>query len=177
MEALSGSGRQSLSEQECHWGFTELFLWLGMWKWVCVRALSHSSMGSQAGGYWFDGRKSNQCLAAGPSLLVVGGRGVGEPQKNNMAALPEKGWPFRRWILAPTSMKTTVLALAEEKLRFLEMCISTFVTVLSAKRTGSQRARDGSCYLWRNALLVKHEKCFRNEFLAMVWKQMLNFFF
>ena len=88
------------------------------------------------------------------------------------------GGPCRPQDLAPASEKAA--GLAWEKHGFLEMHISTFVTVLSANCRGGQEARDGSSYSWWNALLVKYEKCLRNEFPAMVWKQMLDsssFFF
>lgn len=110
-----------------------------------------------------------------PCLWGPGGGAVGEGREPQGQWLGRLSWEGR-WARAPASEKATVLAWAREKLRFLEMHISTFITVLSAKCKGGQRARDGSCYSWRNALLVKYEKCFRNEFPAMVWKQMLDSF-
>ena len=54
------------------------------------------------------------------------------------------GGPCRPQDLAPASEKAA--GLAREKHGFLEMHISTFVTVLSANCRGGQEARDGSSY-------------------------------
>lgn len=103
------------------------------------------------------------------------GSAVGEGMEPQGRWLGQHAWEGH-WALAPASEKAAVLAWAREKLWFLEIRISTFITVLSAKCKGGQRARDGSCYSWRNALMVKYEKCLRNEFPVMVWKQMLDSF-
>lgn len=84
---------------------------------------------------------ANPCLQ-GPEEVLVGREG--SPRTLAWPACP--GRPCGHWGLVPASEKAAVLAWAREKRGFLEMRISTFVTVLSAKCRGSQEARDGSYY-------------------------------
>lgn len=96
--------------------------------------------GSQGEGCLNGRRASGQSLPTGARGRCWWQGGKGAPRTATWLACLER--PCRHWALAPASEKAVELAWAREKLRFLEVLISTFVTVLSAKCRGGQEARD-----------------------------------
>lgn len=106
-----------------------------------------------------------------PSEVLV--RRKESPKDSDLAGSREKGtglWhlPLRRqqcWPGPGRNFDSWKYASAHSLLSYQQ----------SAKEAREQG--DGSYYSWWNALLVKYEKCFRNEFPAMVWKQMLDSYF
>lgn len=134
--SLSHGGTEGVFSSSCAWQMHKLVAGSLSPKWP---------RDQQAGeGCLIDGCTSDQFLPVGAGERHWwGGR-----RASRTAAWPAcRGSPCRHYALAPASEKAAALAWAGEKLRFLEMCISTFITVLSAKCRGGQGARDGSCYL------------------------------